>query len=145
MTVSTGKGKDKDKGSGSSGSTSSSSAASGGKSYPNGYTTKYTGGNAALDDKLADLSSRYNAARDRALAGDQDAIKEMRDINDWANQARNEAGYAAEYAYDDIENIKKQIGYSSGGGSARRLLRRDDLGQRFRDDRHGGKRLLGLH
>lgn len=118
VTVSTGKGKDKDKGSGSSGSTSSSSAASGGKSYPNGYTTKYTGGNAALDDKLADLSSRYNAARDRALAGDQDAIKEMRDINDWANQARNEAGYAAEYAYDDIENIKKQIGYSSGGGSA---------------------------
>ena len=39
VTVSTGKGKDKDKGSGSSGSTSSSSAASGGKSYPNGYTT----------------------------------------------------------------------------------------------------------
>ncbi len=121
VTVSTGKGKDKDKGSGSSGSTSSSSAASGGsggKSYPNGYTTKYTGGNAALDAKLADLSSRYSAARERALAGDESAVKEMRDINDWANQARNEAGYAAEYAYDDIENIKKQIGYSSGGGSA---------------------------
>ncbi len=121
VTVSTGKGKDKDKGSGSSGSTSSSSAASGGsggKSYPNGYTTQYTGGNAALDAKLADLSSRYSAARERALAGDESAVKEMRDINDWANQARNEAGYAAEYAYDDIENIKKQIGYSSGGGSA---------------------------
>lgn len=121
VTVSTGKGKDKDKGSGSSGSTSSSSAASGGsggKFYPNGYTTKYTGGNAALDAKLADLSSRYSAARERALAGDESAVKEMRDINDWANQARNEAGYAAEYAYDDIENIKKQIGYSSGGGSA---------------------------
>lgn len=121
VTVSTGKGKDKDKGSGSSGSTSSSSAASGGsggKFYPNGYTTKYTGGNAALDAKLADLSSRYSAARERALAGDESAVKEMRDINDWANQARNEAGYAAEYAYDDIENIKKQIGYNSGGGSA---------------------------
>lgn len=118
VTVSTGKGKDKDKGSGSSGSTSSSSAASGGKSYPNGYTTKYTGGNAALDAKLADLSSRYSAARERALAGDESAVKEMRDINDWANQARNEAGYAAEYAYDDIENIKKQIGYNSGGGSS---------------------------
>lgn len=118
VTVSTGKGKDKDKGTGSTSSSSAASGGSGGKSYPNGYTTQYTGGNAALGDKLADLSSRYNAARDRALAGDQDAIKEMRDINDWANQARNEAGYAAEYAYDDIENIKKQIGYSSGGGSA---------------------------
>lgn len=121
VTVSTGKGKDNDKGSGSSSGMSSSSAASGGsggKSYPNGYTTKYTGGNAALDAKLADLSSRYSAARERALAGDESAVKEMRDINDWANQARNEAGYAAEYAYDDIENIKKQIGYSSGGGSA---------------------------
>ena len=104
--------------SGGSGSTSSSSAASGGKSYPNGYTTKYTGGNAALDSTLSDLGSRYNDARERALAGDESAFREMRDLNDRANQARNEAGYAAEYAYDDIESLKKQTGYSSGGGSA---------------------------
>lgn len=122
VTVSTGKGtSSSSKGSGSSsGSTSSSSAASGGsggKSYPNGYTTKYTGGNAALDSTLSDLGSRYNDARERALAGDESAFREMRDLNDRANQARNEAGYAAEYAYDDIESIKKQTGHNSGGGS----------------------------
>lgn len=59
--------------------------------YPDGpYTQKYTGGNAELDAKLADLGRRYNAARDRALAGDKSAVTEMRNLNDWANQYRNQ-------------------------------------------------------
>ena len=88
--------------------------------YPDGpYTQKYTGGNAELDAKLADLGRRYNAARDRALAGDKSAVTEMRNLNDWANQYRNQYGYAAEYAEDDLSAVKGQINYygGSGGGS----------------------------
>lgn len=88
--------------------------------YPDGpYTQKYTGGNAELDAKLADLGQRYNAARDRALAGDKSAVTEMRNLNDWANQYRNQYGYAAEYAEDDLSAVKGQINYygGSGGGS----------------------------
>lgn len=88
--------------------------------YPDGpYTQKYTGGNAELDAKLADLGQRYNAARDRALAGDKSAVTEMRNLNDWANQYRNQYGYAAEYAEDDLSTVKGQINYygGSGGGS----------------------------
>lgn len=86
--------------------------------YPDGpYTQKYTGGNAELDAKLADLGQRYNAARDRALAGDKSAITEMRNLNDWANQYRNQYGYAAEYAEDDLSAVKGQINYYGGSGS----------------------------
>ena len=91
--------------------------------YPDGpYTQKYTGGNAELDAKLADLGRRYNAARDRALAGDKSAVTEMRNLNDWANQYRNQYGYAAEYAEDDLSAVKGQINYygGSGGGSGSR-------------------------
>lgn len=89
--------------------------------YPDGpYTQKYTGGNAELDAKLADLGRRYNAARDRALAGDKSAVTEMRNLNDWANQYRNQYGYAAEYAEDDLSAVKGQINYYGGSGSGRR-------------------------
>ena len=81
-----------------------------------GYTTKYTGGNATLDAALAKQSATYNAARKKALAGDQSAVTAMREANDAANQLRNQYGYAAEYANGDIENVKKQIGYT--GSSA---------------------------
>lgn len=88
--------------------------------YPDGpYTQKYTGGNAELDAKLADLGRRYNAARDRALAGDKSAVTEMRNLNDWANQYRNQYGYAAEYAEDDLSAVKGQINYYGGSGSGR--------------------------
>ena len=90
-------------------------------SYPDGpYTQKYTGGNAELDAKLADLGQRYNAARDRALAGDKSAVSEMRNLNDWANQYRNQYGYAAEYAEDDLSAVKGQINYYGGSGSGSR-------------------------
>lgn len=89
--------------------------------YPDGpYTQKYTGGNAELDAKLADLGQRYNAARDRALAGDKSAVTEMRNLNDWANQYRNQYGYAAEYAEDDLSAVKGQINYYGGSGSGSR-------------------------
>lgn len=89
--------------------------------YPDGpYTQKYTGGNAELDAKLADLGRRYNAARDRALAGDKSAVTEMRNLNDWANQYRNQYGYAAEYAEDDLSAVKGQINYYGGSGSGSR-------------------------
>ena len=77
--------------------------------YPDGpYTQKYTGGNAELDAKLADLGQRYNAARDRALAGDKSAVTEMRNLNDWANQYRNQYGYAAEYAVFIADMLRQQ-------------------------------------
>ena len=89
--------------------------------YPDGpYTQKYTGGNAELDAKLADLGQRNNAARDRALAGDKSAVTEMRNLNDWANQYRNQYGYAAEYAEDDLSAVKGQINYYGGSGSGSR-------------------------
>ena len=89
--------------------------------YPDGpYTQKYTGGNAEMDAKLADLGRRYNAARDRALAGDKSAVTEMRNLNDWANQYRNQYGYAAEYAEDDLSAVKGQINYYGGSGSGSR-------------------------
>lgn len=71
-----------------------------------GYTTKYTGGNAALDEILKKQGQVYAENREKALAGDERAITAMRNANDAANQARNAAGYAAEYANDDIEYVK---------------------------------------
>lgn len=51
----------------------------------------------------------------------------MRNLNDWANQYRNQYGYAAEYAEDDLERRKgsdqllrwlgRCSGSSSGGGT----------------------------
>ena len=68
--------------------------------------TKYTGGNAALDEILKKQGQVYAENREKALAGDERAITAMRNANDTANQARNAAGYAAEYADDDIAYVK---------------------------------------
>lgn len=71
--------------------------------------TKYTGGNAALDEILKKQGQVYAENREKALAGDQNAIAAMRNANDTANQARNAAGYAAGYANDDIEYVKANV------------------------------------
>lgn len=85
-----------------------------------GYTTKYKGGNAELDAALAKQSAAYNAARKKALAGDESAVTAMREANDAANQLRNQFGYAAEYANGDIESVKKQINYTGSSGAAKK-------------------------
>ena len=81
-------------------------------SRPGGYTETYTGGNAALDKTLKTYSDQYFAARE---AGD---AKGMRDANDAANQARNQYGYKAEYANEDIAKVaaKANTTTRSGGG-----------------------------
>ena len=42
------------------------------------------------------------------MAGDVDAVREMREANDNANQLRNQYGFAAEFADDDIAYIQRQ-------------------------------------
>ena len=85
----------------------SASSGGGGTSYQ-----KYTGGNAALDAGLKTWSDRYYAARE---AGDAAG---MRNANDEANKLRNQYGYAAEFANEDIAKIAGQSrpGSSGGGG-----------------------------
>lgn len=116
----------------SSGSSSSRGSSSGGSYYGGGssggssggstggaYTSKYSGGNAALDSKLSSYSQQYSAARERAMAGDVSAVREMQEANDRANQLRNQYGYAAELATDDIAAARRQaeaLSGSSGGG-----------------------------
>ena len=89
----------------------SSTAGSGGKTVT---YQKYTGGNAELDSALKVQSDRYYAARE---AGDAAG---MRDANDRANQIRNQYGYAAEFANEDIAKIAGQSrpGGSGGGGGS---------------------------
>lgn len=101
VTVSTGKGT----------SSGSKGSGSGGSS---GYTQTYTGGNAELDSMLQAQGKKY---RDAAAAGDWQA---MQRANEAANQARNQYGYAAEYAYDDINRVRNLYGggASSTGSSA---------------------------
>lgn len=70
-----------------------------------GYTQKYTGGNAALDAGLAKYGQAYQEARTKG-----DPVG-MREANDSANQLRNQYGYAAESANDDIQTIAEQTGY----------------------------------
>lgn len=77
-----------------------------------GYTKKYTGGDDELDRTLAQYGEEYSAAK---AAGDR---KAMRDANDRANMARNEKGYAAEYATADILATPDRTGGGSGGGGA---------------------------
>lgn len=72
-----------------------------------GYTTKYTGGNASLDNSLKQYSDAYSSAR---ANGDW---RGMQSANEKANQLRNQYGYAAESAYDDISKIRAQ----NGGGT----------------------------
>ena len=119
-------------GSGSVG-TSGGGSVSGG-SYANAsnnyLSQKYTGGNAQLDAALHTWSDRYFAAR---AAGDATG---MRNANDEANKLRNQYGYAAEHADQDIAKIagqnQNQYGSSGGIGSAGysgTLPRVPDLGQ----------------
>lgn len=102
----------------SSGSVSSkgTSGSSGNKS-PSGGFIKYTGGNAELDLALSKYGDAYSQARERALAGDQSAVRDMREANDAANQLRNKYGYAAEFANDDINYVKSKINYYGNGGN----------------------------
>ena len=95
---------------------SSTSSASG--STGSGYKPYVQGQNAALDRELAVWSQRYNEAKERALAGDMSAVMDMRNANDEANKLRNAYGYAAVFANEDINNVKKQINYYGGGSSS---------------------------
>lgn len=97
-------------------SSSSSSSSSG--SSGSGYKPYVQGQNTALDRELAVWSQRYNEAKERALAGDMSAVMDMRNANDEANKLRNAYGYAAVFANEDINNVKKQINYYGGGSSS---------------------------
>ncbi|MCQ4768986.1 hypothetical protein NE579_00980 [Intestinimonas massiliensis] len=77
-----------------------------------GYTKKYTGGDDELDAVLKKQGEAYDAAK---VAGDR---KAMRAANDRANMARNEKGYAAEYASADILATPDRTGGGSGGGGS---------------------------
>lgn len=76
--------------------------------------TKYTGGNQKLDDELKKYGAQYQEARAK---GDWEG---MQAANNAANQLRNQYGYSAEHATDDINLIRgqSQRGGSSGGGSS---------------------------
>ena len=86
----------------------SGTSASGGKTVT---YQKYSGGNPELDSALKVQSDRYYAARAEGDAAG------MRDANDRANQIRNQYGYAAEFANEDIAKVAAQSGRGSGGGS----------------------------
>lgn len=95
-----------------------SSTSSATSSTGSGYKPYVQGQNAALDRELAVWSQRYNEAKERALAGDMSAVMDMRNANDEANKLRNAYGYAAVFANEDINNVKKQINYYGGGSSS---------------------------
>ena len=97
---------------------SPSSSSSTSSSTGSGYKPYVQGQNAALDRELAVWSQRYNEAKERALAGDTSAVMDMRSANDEANKLRNAYGYAAVFANEDINNVKKQINYYGGGASS---------------------------
>lgn len=94
-------------GSGAANKTASVAASTGTqkKSSAGGYTEKYTGGNAALDSALSKYGQDYQTARAK---GD---VQGMIDANNSANQLRNQYGYAAEHATDDIQKIGEMTGY----------------------------------
>lgn len=73
-------------------------------STPSGGFTKYTGGNTALNNDLKPYQDAYSTAR---ASGDWQG---MNAANEKANQLRNQYGYAAESAYDDINLIRSQYG-----------------------------------
>ena len=89
---------------------SSGGGGGGGGGYPSGGYKEYTGGNAAMDAQIKGLSDKFYAARDR---GDATG---MREANDTANQIRNQNGYAAQYATNDIWNIRNQYSHDDSGG-----------------------------
>lgn len=79
------------------------------KKEKGGYTQRYTGGDAALDSAIKGYSDKYFEAR---AAGDAAG---MREANDAANQLRNQYGYAAELAHEDIA---KAMAKSAGSGNS---------------------------
>lgn len=88
--------------------TSSTSGSSGGTNQ------KYVvGANQELDAKLKKYSDAYSASRNALDAHG------MQEANDSANQLKNQYGYAADFATDDINYIRGQSGSGSGssGGS----------------------------
>lgn len=93
--------------SGISGGVVNGSYAHAGNDYLSHY---YTGGIPALDAALQTWSDRYYAAR---AAGDAAG---MRNANDEANKLRNQYGYAAEFATEDIAKIANQNKNGAGGG-----------------------------
>ena len=88
-----------------------SSGGGGGRSS-SGYK-EYTGlssGNAAMDAQIDSLRSQYGDAK---IAGDAAG---MREANDRANQIRNQNGFAAQYATNDIWDIQNQYSHDDSGG-----------------------------
>lgn len=94
---------------GSSGGVVNGSYAHAGNDYLSHY---YTGGIPELDAALQTWSDRYFAARE---AGD--AVG-MRNANDEANKLRNQYGYAAEFANEDIAKIANQSQNTAGAGGS---------------------------
>lgn len=76
------------------------------------YKPYQKGENEELDKALEEYGKEYMDAREE---GDWQG---MHDANIEANKLRNEYGYAAEHAYEDIAKIKRENPdkYSSGGG-----------------------------
>lgn len=90
----------------------SSGGGSSGSSYSSGTSrsySDYTGGNKELDDALKQWQDAYQEAREK---GDWEG---MQNANNEANKIRNEYGYAAEHATDDINKFRPSTG---GGGSS---------------------------
>lgn len=76
-------------------------------------TQQYGGGDASLDAALKTWSDQYNAAR---ASGDWQG---MQRANEEANKIRNQYGYAAVFATDDINSVRNQYhGMDLGGGTA---------------------------
>lgn len=77
-----------------------------------GYMKQYISGtNPELDAKLKKYTDAYTASRN---AGDAQGMQEA---NDSANQVRNQYGYAAEFANQDIANVSAQNASTTGAGT----------------------------
>ena len=91
-------------------SVSSGNTSSGGgkSSSSSGSYQNYTGGNQEMDNKLSYWQNKYQEARQN---GDWQG---MQNANNEANKIRNEYGYAAQHATDDINKYRPS---ESGSGS----------------------------
>ena len=99
--------------SGSTGTTSTPGHVSGTDIPAGAKTQQYGGGDASLDAALKSWGDQYNAAR---ASGDWQG---MQRANEEANKIRNQYGYAAVFATDDINSVRNQYyGMDLGGGPA---------------------------
>lgn len=99
--------------SGSTGTTSTPGHVSGTDIPAGAKNQQYGGGDASLDAALKTWSDQYNAAR---ASGDWQG---MQRANEEANKIRNQYGYAAVFATDDINSVRNQYhGMDLGGGTA---------------------------